>query len=98
MERTREFDITTISNLKGQSIEFQDVPLYVVEQIDYNNETYLCTLEYRSLPQQAIVILKRINQSQYQFVGDRDTINKVIGKIGALNISYEIGNMSRKSF
>ena len=90
MGETNEYDINKIKSLKGHSIEFQGVKLYVFDEVTYNNDTYICTLEYRSLPKQAIVILKKISQSQYQFVEDDDLSNKILVEVGINNLSGEV--------
>lgn len=79
-----------ISNFKGYEIEYQGKKLYVVEQLEYKGDTYLCVIHLDKLPETVINFLKRKNATKYENVEDNEIFNELFNKMGENKIVDEI--------
>lgn len=85
------------SNLKGYIVEYQNKRLYVLEQLVYNKETYLCTVEIEKLPEQILIFLKKKTNNNYEYINDKELTDELFMRVGAIIVHDEIEKAMKES-
>lgn len=79
-----------LTNLKGATIEYQGKKLYVIEQLTYNKDTYLCTLDIEEIPEAVVIFLKKKTNTIYEYVNDEKLCDELFLRVGAIVVQDEI--------
>lgn len=83
-------------NLKGYDIEYQGKKLYVVEQLEYEGDTYLCVVHTDELPETVINFLKKNGSTSYENVEDNELFDKLFNRLGENYIIEELNKIQKE--
>ena len=85
-----------LTDLKGCTVEYQGKKLYVVEQFNFKNEIYLCTLDLEEIPEAAVIFLKKKTSSIYEYINDEKLCDKLFERVGAIVVQNEIEKIKKE--
>jgi len=75
---------------KNSIIEYQGRRLYVIEQIEKDNNLYIYTLNMEKIPDLEINFLKKVKGSTFSVVTDMDLFNKLMADVGIKLAAQEV--------
>ena len=78
------------NNWKDSVIEYQGRKLYVVEQLELNNDLYIYVFIINKLPDLEINFLKKEKDSIFSVVTDMDLFNELLGNVGIKLATKEV--------
>ena len=78
------------NNWKDSVIEYQGRKLYVVEQLELNNDLYIYVFNMDKLPDLEINFLKKEKDSIFSVVTDMDLFNELLGNVGIKLATKEV--------
>ena len=78
------------NNWKDSIIEYQGRKLYVVEQIELNDNLYIYVFNMDKLPDLEINFLKKEKDSIFSVVTDMDLFNELLANVGIKLAANEV--------
>ena len=79
-----------VLNLKGYDIEYQGKKLYVLDQIEYEGNTYICVIHLDELPNAVYNFLKKESSTEYRNIEDEELLNILSNKVGENILADEV--------
>lgn len=79
-----------VNDWKNSIIEYQGRKLYVIEQIEMDNDLYIYTLNMEKIPDLEINFLKKIKDSTFSVVTDMDLFNELMANVGIKLAAQEV--------
>lgn len=86
-----------ILDWKGYTIEYQGKKLYVLEQLEYNGNTYLCVIHMDQLPNTVYNFLKKESSTVYENVEDEKLLNDLMIQLGQNKVLEEIEKAKKEN-
>lgn len=84
-----------MSDFKGYTIEYQGKKLYVIDQLEYKNDTYLCVLHIDKIPEAVVDFLKKEKDSIFKHVTDDKLFDELVLKLGENTVIEEIEKVKK---
>lgn len=83
-------------NIKGYEIEYQGKKLYVVEQLEYEGDTYICVLHIDKIPETVIDFLKKKSSTTYEYIDDDELAKILFNELGEKNFIEQLNKAAEE--